>query len=172
MAYNIVTNSLVVYEVKKCRYFRTNLGLASTVDKGGNRVYNEKDQFSYFYNTQYRTTIYAQGNVGDIKFYIDHFIKDPIMAVYYGPENEEFLFDVDFKFLAEKGIDFYLGHILKEVETQFEERVKTQTEKKLEPKKLGNSEMVTFNPGAVTYEDLKAFMEKQNAERYKNNKGI
>ena len=32
--------------------------------------------------------------------------------------------------------------------------------------------MVTFNPGAVTYEDLKAFMEKQNAERYKNNKGI
>jgi hypothetical protein len=172
MAYNIVTNSLVVYEVKKCRYFRTNLGLASTVDKGGNRVYNEKDQFSYFYNTQYRTTIYAQGNVGDIKFYIDHFIKDPIMAVYYGPANEEFLFDVDFKFLAEKGIDFYLGHILKEVETQFEERVKTQTEKKLEPKKTGNSEMVTFNPGAVTYEDLKAFMEKQNAERYKNNKQL
>jgi hypothetical protein len=37
----------------------------------------------------------------------------------------------------------------------------------MEPKKAGNSEMVTFNPGAVTYEDLKAYMEKQNAERYK-----
>ena len=167
MAYNVVTNSLIVNEVKKCRYFRTNLGLVTTVDKGGNRVFNEKDQFSYFYNTQYRTTIYAQGNVGDIKFYTDHFIKDPMMVVYYGDNNEEFIFDVDLKFLSEKGIDFYLGHILKEVETKYEERVATKTEKKMEPKKAGNSEMITFNPGAVTYEDLKAYMEKQNAERYK-----
>ena len=37
----------------------------------------------------------------------------------------------------------------------------------MEPKKVGNPEMITFNPGAVTYEDLKAYMEKQNAERYK-----
>ena len=51
MAYNIVTNSLIVNEVKKCRYFRTNLGLVTTIDKGGNRVFNEKDKFSYFYNT-------------------------------------------------------------------------------------------------------------------------
>ena len=112
MAYNVVTNSLIVNEVKKCRYFRTNLGLVTTIDKSGNRVFNEKDKFSYFYNTQYRTTIYAQGNVGDIKFYTDHFIKDPMMVVYYGDNNEEFIFDVDLKFLSDKGIDFYLGHIL------------------------------------------------------------
>ena len=42
MAYNIVTNSVVVYEVKKCRYFKTNLGIAATVDKGGNRQFNDK----------------------------------------------------------------------------------------------------------------------------------
>ena len=29
MAYNVVTNSLIVNEVKKCRYFRTNLGLVT-----------------------------------------------------------------------------------------------------------------------------------------------
>jgi hypothetical protein len=167
MAYNIVTNTFVIQEVKKCRYFKINLGLAATMDKNGNREFNDKDKFSYYYNTQYRTTIYAQGNVGDIKFYTDVFIKDPVMAVYVGPENEEFLIDVDFEMIREKGIDFYLGHILKKVEEEHEERIKANTEKKAEPKPAGNSEMVTFNPGAVRYEDLKAYLEQQNAQRYK-----
>jgi len=167
MAYNVVTNTFVIQEIKKCRYFKINLGLASTVDKGGNREFNDKDKFSYYYNTQYRTTIYAQGNVGDIKFYTDVFIKDPIMAIYVGTENEEFLIDVDFELIKEKGIDFYLGHILKKVEEEHEERIKANTEKKAEPKPAGNSEMITFNPGAVRYEDLKAYLEQQNAQRYK-----
>ena len=167
MAYNVVTNSFVIQEVKKCRYFKINLGLAATVDKNGNREFNDKDKFSYYYNTQYRTTIYAQGNVGDIKFYTDVFIKDPVMAIYVGPENEEFLVDVDFELIKEKGIDFYLGHILKKIEQEHEERIKANTEKKAEPKPAGNSEMITFNPGAVRYEDLKAYLEQQNAQRYK-----
>ena len=167
MAYNVVTNTFVIQEVKKCRYFKINLGLAATVDRNGNREFNDKDRFSYYYNTQYRTTIYAQGNVGDIKFYTDVFIKDPVMAIYVGPENEEFLIDVDFELIREKGIDFYLGHILKKVEEEHEERIKANTEKKVEPKPTGNSEMVTFNPGAVRYEDLKAYLEQQNAQRYK-----
>ena len=167
MAYNVVTNSFVIHEIKKCRYFKINLGLAATVDKNGNREFNDKDKFSYYYNTQYRTTIYAQGNVGDIKFYTDVFIKDPVMAIYVGPENEEFLIDFDFELIKEKGIDFYLGHVLKKVEEEHEERIKANTEKKAEPKPTGNSEMVTFNPGAVRYEDLKAYLEQQNAQRYK-----
>jgi hypothetical protein len=167
MAYNVVTNSFVMNEIKRCRYFKINLGVASTVDKNGNREFNDQDKFSYYYNTQYRTTIYAQGNVGDIKFYNDLFIKDPLMAVYVGQENEEFIIDVDFELIKEKGIDFYLGHILKKIEEEHEERVKLNIEKKLEPKPVGNSDMVTFNPGAVRYEDLKAYLEKQNSQRYK-----
>jgi len=58
---------------------------------------------------------------------------------------------------------------LKEVETKHEERIKANSEKKAEPKPVGNSEMITFNPGSVRYEDLKAYLEKQNAERYKSN---
>lgn len=167
MAYNVVTNTFVIHEIKKCRYFKINLGLASTVDKNGNREFNDKDKFSYYYNTQYRTTIYAQGNVGDIKFYTDVFITDSVMAIYVGPENEEFLIDVDFNLIKEKGIDSYLGYILKRVEDEHEQRIKLNGEKKAEPKPAGNSEMVTFNPGAVRYEDLKAFLEQQNKERYK-----
>lgn len=172
MAYHIVTNSVVIYEVKKCRYFKTNLGLAATVDRNGQRLFNDADKFAHFYNTQYRTTIYAQGNVGDIKFYTDVFIKDAIMAIYVGVENEEFLIDVDFNMIKEKGIDFYLGHVLKNVEEEHEKRIKESTEKKVEPKISGNPDLITFNPGAVRYEDLKAFLEKQNAERYKSNNNI
>lgn len=167
MAYNVVTNSFVIQEIKKCRYFKTNLGLAATVDRNGNREFNTSDKFAYYYNTQYKTTIYAQGNVGDIKFYTDVFIQEPLLAVYVGPEHEEFIINVDFELIREKGIDFYLGHILKKVEEEHEERVKLNVEKKAEPKPVGNSEMVTFNPGAVRYEDLKAYLEQQNAQRYK-----
>lgn len=169
MAYNIVTNSFVMCEVKKCRYFKVNLGLASTVENNGNREFNTKDKFSFYYNSQYKTTIYAQGNVGDIKFYVDVFVKDTIMAVYVGPEFEEFILNVDFKIIKEKGVDFYLGHILKQVEEEHEERIKLNVEKKIEQRPAGNAEIVTFNPGAVRYEDLKAYLDKQNKERYKTN---
>jgi hypothetical protein len=33
---------------------------------------------------------------------------------------------------------------------------------------LGNPESILKNPGSVTYEDLKAYLEKKNSERYKN----
>jgi hypothetical protein len=155
-------------EVKKCRYFKIHLGLASTFEKNGQRIMNERDPFSFFYNNQYRTTIYGQGNVGDIKFYVDHFIKELLMAIYVGSNNEEFIISVDFKELKEKGIDGYLGSILKKVEEQYEERVRTETEKKMEPKKEGNADIVTINPGAVTYQDLKAYIEKSNKQRYNN----
>ena len=162
--YSIVTNYKIVSEFKKCRYFKTNLGISSTIDKGGNRILNEKDKFGYFYNNQYRTTILGQGNIGDIKIYCDHYIKEDMIAVYH--DIEEFTFDVDFKLLHEKGIDFYLGHILKEVESQYEERVKLNIEKKMEEKKKGNPDIVSLNPGSVTYEDLKAYLEQQSKNRY------
>lgn len=164
--YNIVTNHLILSEFKKCRYFKISLGLASTVEKNGNRIFNENDKFAYFYNSMYKTTLLGQGNIGDIKFYVDHFIKDPVIAVYTGDDNEEFIFDVDFNIIREKGIDFFIGHILKNVEIQHEERIKTITDKKMEPVKVGNPDIVTLNPGNVSYDDLKAYLDKQNRSRY------
>jgi hypothetical protein len=167
MAYNVVTNSMVLQEVKRCRYFKTNLGLAATVDKNGERTFNDADKFAYYYNTQYKTTIYAQGNIGDIKFYTDVFIKDPVIAIYVGHQFEEFIIDVDFNLIKEKGIDFYLGHVLKIVEEEHEERILSETIKQNEPKPSGNAETVMVNPGSVRYEDIKAFIEQQNSNRYK-----
>ena len=50
-----------------------------------------------FYNSVYNTIIYAQGNIGNIKLYTDHFIKDPVLAVYFGENFEEFVFEWDNK---------------------------------------------------------------------------
>ena len=169
MALHVVCGYHTVQDFKKSRYFRVNLGLVQTIDKGGRRLFNEKDKFSHFYNNQYRTTIYGQGNIGDIKFYTDHFIKDDTFAVYYTDTFEEFLFNFNLEIVKEKGIDFYIGHILKKVEEDYEERVKNEELKKLEDKPDRNAEMVTMNPGSVTYADLKAYLEKRNKERYKNN---
>lgn len=164
---HFVSSFQVANEFKRSVYFRQNLGLVATVDKNGRRILNDKDKFSYHYNSIYRTTIYAQGNVGDIKFYTDHYIKDETFAVYYGDNFEEFIFKFDINLVREKGIDFYLGHIIKQVEEKFEERVKNDELKKIEEKPAGDPDMVFKNPGGVTYADLKAYLEKKQKERYK-----
>lgn len=171
MFYNVVTNMFVMEEVKKCSFFKRNLGIVSTVDAGLSRNINPKDKFAYHYQTCYKTFIYAQGNIGNIKFYIDHYIKEPLLAIYSGESFEEFIYNVDFKTIREKGIDFFLGHILKETDKEFEERSKNNALIKQEKKNQdqGDAEKVLKNPGAVTWADVKAYMELQNQERFKKN---
>jgi len=164
--YNIVTKSSIINDIKKSRYFRQSLGLVTTVEHNGQRKYNEKDKFSFFYNTTYKTNINMQGNLGDIVVYLDYYIHEEVLALYYN--QEEFIFQYDKKMVKDKGIDFYLGHILKTVETQYEERIKESEEKKIEVKKEGNAETLKVNPGMVTYEDLKAYLAEKNKNRYTN----
>jgi len=55
-------------------------------------------------------------NIGDIKFYTDHYIKDSTFAAFHGDNFEEFLFKFNDEIEMIKGIDFYLGKVIKEVE--------------------------------------------------------
>lgn len=162
MAINIVTNFQLVNLIKAgSKYFRVNLGLVQTVEKNGGRTYNEKDRFAWFYNTRYSTTIYGQGNVGDIKFYTDHYIKEQVLAVYYGDNFEEFVFDFDVAYVNSKGVDAYLGNLLKECDARFEELKQKNELKKLEEKPKGDPSKIKNNPGQVSWEDLKAYMEEK-----------
>jgi hypothetical protein len=164
MTYNIVTNYKITTELKKCRYFRVNLGLASTMDKNGDRILNDKDNFAFFYNNQYKTTIYAQGNIGSIRIYIDHFIQEDLVAFYYN--TEEFIFNFDFEMVKEKGIEFYLGHLIKEIETLHEDRIKEAEEKKIETKRKADPNLLSSNPGAVNYEDVLEYMKQKSKNRF------
>ena len=169
MAINVVCSFQNAQIFKRSRYFRQNLGLVATVEKNGRRGLNTSDQFSYMYQNQYRTTIYAQGNVGDMKFYVDHAIKDDSFAVYIGDSFEEFLYTFDHRLAREKGVDHYIGFLLKDVDLKYEEKVKNDELKKIEKITDANPENITKNPGNVTYADIKAYMEKKQKERYKNN---
>jgi len=155
--YNVVTNQKVIQTIKKSKYFKVNLGMAVTMEKNGERIISDKDQFSISYNFQYKTTIYAQGNVGNIRFYLDYGIHEDILAIYY--DLEEFLFDYDQDFIAHKGVDAYIGYLLKEVDDRYHEKVQKDKEKAEEKnQKIGSPDKLTINPGAVTYEDIQAYM--------------
>lgn len=167
--FNVVTNFGIINEIKSgSKYFSINLGLAATIEsvQSRERVLNSKDDFAFSYNTQYKTTIYAQGNIGNIKFYTDHYIKEDVMAVYYN--WEEFVVPYDRNLVKEKGIDAMIGVVLKTVKEQYQTRMDQAEEKKkatTEAVKKGNADLVNLNPGAVTYEDLKAYMEQKNRNR-------
>ena len=141
------------------------LGLVATVEKNGTRVYNQNDKFSHFYNQLYKTTIYGQGNVGDIRFYVDHYINTDDFVI-YTDDFQEFIFRLDKLVIREKGVDFYLGSLLKEIEERYEERIKENELKKAQPKTEGNPNLIFQNPGNVKYEDLKAYLEEKNKSRY------
>jgi len=166
--YNIVTKYSINQKFKtKSKYYQINLGYSSTTEtNSGDRILNDKDDFAYFYNTRYKTTVQAQGKIGDISFYTDHYILDDKIAFYV--DRDEFIFDFDPKIVDEKGVDFYLGHLLKKIHTE-QERLsdeKNQKERKEEEKKnLGTPDKLSINPGNVTYADLKAYLDKKNSER-------
>jgi hypothetical protein len=162
--YNIVTNEKINNIIKsKCIYYKTDLGFVATREnKAGVRELNTQDNFAYFYNTRYNTTIRCKGKVGDIRFHIDHYILEDKIAFYVG--QEEFVFDYDHNLLMEKGAEFYLGHLIKTVELQLENKKEVKDQVKI-TKKQGNPDLVTQNPGVVSYEDIRAFIEKKRLER-------
>ena len=167
MGYQVVTNLKIMSDIKTCPYFRVNLGLANTVDTQQGRVMRETDGFQHFYNTTYKTTIFGQGNIGDIMFYVDHYIKDDVLAFYL--DNEEFVYQHDPEMIKEKGVSFFLGDVLRRMEEDMEERIKKEEEKKIESEERkvnANPDKILENPGAVSFDDLQAYLDKKNRDRY------
>lgn len=168
MEFYIVTGRHTVEKFKRSNFFKTNLGMVSTIDKNGGRVLSDKDRFAFYFNSLYKTTIYGSGNVGDVKFYYDVYITDDSIGVYIGDgENyDEFIFKYDESLVNEKGINNYIGYLLKESETEYADRLEKENIKKSEPKIIGDPNKVITNPGNVTYEDILAYKQLQNQKRF------
>jgi hypothetical protein len=144
-----------------------NLGYASTAeDKSGERKLSNKDGFAYSYNITYKTTINSNGSIGDINFYTDHHILDDVMAVYVNVE--EFVMDYEPLIVKSKGIDSYIGHILKRVDTEYSLRESSKNVAMNDEKvPVGNYLNVINNPGGASYEDMKAYMTWKSEQRLK-----
>jgi hypothetical protein len=157
--YQIVTNHYVMSYIKQSEFFVTNLGVSATMDKNGDRLLNENDKFAGSYTLQYKTTIYAQGTVGDIFFYVDYSILDNNIAAYH--RLEEFIFDFDEVWVREKGVSSYLGFLLKSIDTDYAKRKGLNQIDNKEVYKQGQAEKIMMNPGAVTYDDIKAYIQQK-----------
>lgn len=158
---NIVSGFSVMTKFSTCKYFSKNLGFVSTLDENGKRVFNKKDIFSFTYNRAYKSTLHAQGNIGNIKFYTDHYIEQNKFGVYYGDDFEEFIFEFDENEFKNKGPEKYLGGIIKKVEKDFNKMKEEGKIEKPEVEKQGVPDNIVKNPGAVTYEDLKEYIKNK-----------
>ena len=167
MEFNIVTNYKINQILRaKSKYYKVNLGQAITLEnRSGDRVMNANDKFAFTYNTFYKATILRQGSIGDITFYTDHGIFEDVVALYI--DREEFIHQFDERMITEKGVDAFLGHILKISKEEFE-KINNQETEETEIDKKGNADKLIENPGSVTFADLKAYMEKKQMERLKN----
>ena len=156
MEYNIITNNKIIREIKSYRGFRVSLGYANFAGNQGEKSLNEKDKFAYYYNTANKTTIFGQGYIGDINFYVDHYIIKDKLLIYLN--KEEFPFEFDWKKVEDKGIEWYLGSLLKNIHDHLDK--KDEIEKQLlNIEKKGDPYKIINNPGSVTFEDIKAFQE-------------
>ncbi len=157
MEYNVVTNLRIINEITKYKNFKVSLGYANYIGPTEQKSLNDKDRFAYYYNTKYNTTIFGKGYIGDINFYVDHYIVSDQIAIYFN--KEEYPFNWDWKLLQEKGMEWYLGFLLKSINDEINKKEEIE-EKKLEgSSKVGDPNKIINNPGSVTFEDIKAYQE-------------
>jgi hypothetical protein len=165
MNLNIVTSYNINQLIKlNSKYYKVDLGQSITLeDRSGERTSNTNDKFAFVYSHHYKTSILKQGKVGDITFYTDHLIIDDKFRFYI--DREEFIYDFDLNMIQQKGIDAYLGNILKLSKESYEELINNEIDDARNKK--GNADKVVMNPGSVRYEDLQAYIEKNKSERLK-----
>jgi hypothetical protein len=169
--YNFVTGIDISITFKQSTLFKTNLGRSITTrqkesDRSGERhvtkfSINDSDVFVKFYYEKFKTIIQSVGNIGSINFFTDHYLKNDQIVVYY--KEKEFVFTHDLVILKNKGVDNYLGYIIKEIETKYIDQVKDAKDIVLEEDldANGNPDKLFTNPGAVSYEDLKKYIKQK-----------
>ncbi len=160
--FNFVASHKTIQKIKKgSKYFKPNLGMSFTVDDKKGRVlrFNDSDTFSKFFYEKTSRMPYAQGEIGTINFFVDHYITDHLVLCYYN--NEEIAFEFIDQTAEQKGIDAYLGSMIKKVESIYTEEVveKKENATKAEIEKMpGDPNKVFTSPGTATYEDVKAYL--------------
>ena len=153
----MVTSLKIINKIKSYKNFVVSLGYKNYTGPDEQKTLNDKDRFAFFYNSKYKTTIFGQGYIGDINFYVDHYITDDQIAIYFN--KEEYPFNWDWKTVNEKGVEWYLGHLLKNIHDEINKKEEMEEQKLEGDIKKGDPYKVINNPGAVTFEDIKAYQE-------------
>jgi len=163
--YNFVSSHRINQEFKKSSLFKRNLGRALSVKENDRRVFkiNDDDLFVKFYLQKYKTVIYSEGSVGQINFFVDHYINGNIIIVFY--KEKDFLFEHNESLLRSKGVNGYIGTFIEEIETTYKEELSEVGDITIDDHSEGNEENLFKNPGAVSYEDIKKYVKKNGPIR-------
>jgi tRNA G10 N-methylase Trm11 len=142
-----------------------NLGSSiSAVNKNNQRKLsiNDRDEFIKFYYNKHKIIAQSVGNIGSINFFTDHYIKEDIVVVYCN--DKEFVFEHKRDLMKAKGIDAYLGSIIKEIETKYGDEIKiSKPIVNTDAAKEGDASVLKLSPGSVTYEDILKYKSQRKA---------
>lgn len=154
--YNVVCHPQVINFFKKSKYFKTELGYSLTLfnEKKNNIEFNKHNEFGLFYKDKKKSICQKEGNVGPVDFYVDYYLKNNTISVWF--KDTEFDFEFSLNEFKSKGVDNYLGDILNSVK---ESNTKAE---KIKINEKPNPEKVFTNPGEVTYNDLKEYYKNKN----------
>lgn len=162
--YNFVAKKSIIDTFKGSKHFKVNLGHSLSVNKDGQRKFqiNDKDKFAKFYHNKYKIALLSEGYIGSLNFFSDYYIDEDIIVIFF--DDKDFVFIHEPKVMRERGVDSYLGSLIKEIETKHEEELAeagSNIDNSLNEQKGGNPDKLKSNPGAVTWEDIEAHIKRK-----------
>lgn len=162
--WNIISNKgYIDYIQDNSKYFKKSLGQSLTKQTtGGDRELREGN-FTTWYYQQHKAMIFKQGEIGQLHFYIDYYLKKDILGFFLNSdiENHQYAIQWEEDDIKEVGIDAWLGRKIKEIDEEIE-GVKGEKENKINTKAEGNADKLKVSPGAVTWEDIKKYKMSKN----------
>lgn len=166
--YFVVSSYKTINYIKSSsRYYKTNLGFSVSIDMGDDKVVSDKDRFAFAWQGSKGNPIFSSGEIGNVHFYVDHSQKEPHLICVHN--FEEFIFELDTIYIKEKGMDSFIGKMIKQVDEKFKTPENENSSSTLPntPEVLpqGNSEKLFKNPGQVRYEDVQEYLRSKNLRK-------
>jgi hypothetical protein len=161
-SWSIIGPEYYIKEFQKSKYFQKTLGTALTTENkntGGRELV--KNDFKTWYYKKFKSLLFLEGKIGPLELYTDYYIKKNVLGFFLkeNPDDYQYAIDWDGNYITENGIDSWLGKILKDVnESIEEENIKPKEEK------VGDGNKLYTNPGEVSWDDLKDYMNKKKKQ--------
>ena len=168
---SFISSKKIIDSFKKSKWFKTDLGsVFMPASKDRKFDYTKQSKFMQYYLVTYGSKLYKEGNIGEqISFYTDWKITDSTIVVFYQDEHH-FVFQYDMKVIEAKGVDSYLGSLIKVIETEYlpnivHNKETVTVEDSVEDKYKRAQEKIKQNPGNVSYDDIKDYLKMKKFKR-------
>jgi hypothetical protein len=157
--WNITGTKKFVDKLKQSKYYKQSLGQSLTVEKNGGRKMRQ-DVFTSWYYKNSKALIFKQGEIGNIHFYIDYYLKEDVVGFFLQNDLDKHQYAINWEEeeIEENGIDNWLSNKLKEIDEQI---LESDLNKENKDNIIGDENKLQMNPGSVNWKDIEAFYKKK-----------